>query len=186
MPDESMWEGFFDPCRVLRLLGLDASVADAVEFGSGYGTFAVPAAAIIGGTLYAFDIEPAMIEATRRHAEEKGIGNIQYHLRDFVSQGTGLPRESVDYVMLFNILHAEDPRALLREAHGILRIGGKIGIMHWNHDPETPRGPPMEIRSKPEECRKWAEQEGFDMIQPHIDLPPYHYGMVGKKKNKLY
>jgi SAM-dependent methyltransferase len=181
MPDEGMWQGFFDPCRVLRLLDLDASIVDAVEFGCGYGTFAVPAAGIIRGTLHAFDIEPAMIEATRVKAKTEGVANIQYHLCDFVVQGTGLHQESVDYVMIFNLLHAENPRVLLHEAHDILREGGKVGIMHWNYDPETPRGPPMEIRPRPAACRKWAEEEGFVMIKSHIDLPPYHYGMVGKK-----
>jgi hypothetical protein len=42
----------------------------------------------------------------------------------------------------------------------------------------------MGIRPKPEECRTWAEEEGFVMINPHVDLPPYHYGMIGQKRFK--
>jgi ubiquinone/menaquinone biosynthesis C-methylase UbiE len=52
----------------------------------------------------------------------------------------------VDYAMLFNILHAEQPERLLREARRILAPHGLLGIIHWNYDPSTPRGPSMEIR----------------------------------------
>ncbi len=43
--------------------------------------------------------------------------------------------------MLFNILHAAESGALLAEARRVLKVGGKLGVMHWNYDPTTPRGP---------------------------------------------
>ncbi len=59
---------------------------------------------------------------------------------------------------------------------------GLVGIIHWNYDPETPRGPEMNIRPRPEQCRQWAEQAGFKITGDGIiDLPPYHYGMALKK-----
>ena len=89
---------------------------------------------------------------------------------------------SVDYVMLFNILHHADPIALLVEAHRILRAGGKAGVIHWNYDPQTPRGPGMDIRPKPFDMRKWILQAGFQLSEDRfIDLPPYHYGFVARK-----
>lgn len=181
MPDENVWQGFFDPGHALRLLALDEAIGDAVDFGCGYGTFAIPAAQIIRGQLHAFDIEPEMIAATRQKATAAGAANIRFHLGDFVSNGTGLVAGSVDYVMLFNLLHAEHPRGLLREAHRILRVGGQLAIMHWNYDPLTPRGPPLAIRPRPEQCRQWLAEEKFDVIKAGVDLPPYHYGMVGRK-----
>ena len=37
----------------------------------------------------------------------------------------------------------------------------------------------MSIRPRPEQCRDWAEQVGFQLLPPGlIDLPPYHYGFV--------
>lgn len=181
MPEEARWCEFFDPERILAAMGLGGDVGDAVDFGCGYGTFAIPAAGRIRGTLYGFDIEPAMIAACDRLAQRSGLSNVQFACRDFTTAGTGLAPASVDYAMLFNILHAEDPRALLREAHRILCVGGKVGIMHWNYDPLTPRGPPMEMRPKPEQCQQWTEQEGFVLVNKHIGLPPYHFGMVGQK-----
>jgi len=88
----------------------------------------------------------------------------------------------VDYVMLFNILHAENPVNLLREAWRILAPGGHTGIIHWNYDPETPRGPPMAIRPRPENCLLWIKEAGFVIEKKHINLPPYHYGILARKK----
>ena len=179
MPDESMWAGFFDPPTVLAKLELTKQIGDVVEVGCGYGTFTLPAARIVRGTVHTFDIEAAMVEYARAKVQEAGLSNVRLEVRDIIERGTGLPDASVDYVMLFNILHAECPDVLLREAHRVLRSGGRLGIMHWNHDPSTPRGPSMAIRPRPEQCRKWAEQAGFQLVgQPLIDRPPYHYGIV--------
>jgi hypothetical protein len=83
--------------------------------------------------------------------------------------------------MLFNILHIERPEAMLRESWKILRGGGRLGIVHWNYDPSTPRGPSMKIRIKPEQCIQWAKETGFSHPQQY-DLKPYHYGIVMRKE----
>jgi len=181
MPDEKMWAPFFDADHILTQLGFNDRTADVVEFGCGYGTFTVAAAARTHGTIFTFDIEPAMVEATDRKARERGQSNARCLLRDFVGDGTGLTDNSVGYAMLFNILHAENPLALLREAHRVLRPGGKVGVIHWNYDPSTPRGPDMSIRVRPEQCQAWTREAGFVLTLPLISLPPYHYGLVGQK-----
>ncbi|MBS3142196.1 class I SAM-dependent methyltransferase [Candidatus Woesearchaeota archaeon] len=177
MPQESIWGAFFEPASILDALGVDSSVSDVAEFGCGYGTFTIPTAKMVSGKVYALDIDPEMIEATKRKAKENRIHTVETMLRDFVSDGSGLEDESVDYVMLFNILHAEEPKRLLKEAHRILRPHGKLGIVHWNYDPSTPRGPPMEIRPTPEQCIDWAGKVGFNSPRRY-DLKPYHYGVV--------
>ena len=182
MPDETMWSGFFSPTETLAKLGLTASCGDVADFGCGYGTFTIPAARLVRGIVHALDIEADMVGATRRKAEDAGPGNVRVVRRDFVADGTGLPDGSIDYAMLFNLLHCEQPEVLLREAWRILSPGGRLGIMHWNHDPSTPRGPSMEIRPRPEQCCEWAEGIGFQLAIPErIDLPPYHFGWVMEK-----
>jgi SAM-dependent methyltransferase len=182
MPSEEMWQGFFDVQTVLRKLGLTAACRNVVDFGCGYGTFTIPAARIASGVVYALDIEPEMVELTRCKAKAACLNNIEVRQRDFVVEGSGLPDTTVDYAMLFNILHAEERTMLLQEAWRVLKEGGKLAIIHWNHDPSTPRGPTMNIRPRPEDCRSWAEQIGFELLPPGlIDLPPYHYGFVFRR-----
>lgn len=181
MPEEKLWSTYFDPEVILTQLGLIEAMYDVADFGCGYGTFTLAAARKVKGMVYALDIEPEMIDATKEKAETANLSNIQTCLRDFMAEGSGLDPESVDYVMLFNILHAEQPVGLLREAWRILRPGGKAGIMHWRYDPTTPRGPSMEIRPKPEQCLQWILAAGLQIVNSLIELPPYHYGMIGCK-----
>ena len=125
------------------------------------------------------DIDPEMVAITKQNA---GLGNVRTYVRDFVVDGTGLPDANVQYAMLFNILHAECPDALLLEAHRVLATDDRLGIIHWNYDPTTPRGPAMDIRPRPEQCLDWSESVGFHLLEPGIvDLPPYHYGMAMKR-----
>jgi ubiquinone/menaquinone biosynthesis C-methylase UbiE len=177
MPDKGMWEDFFNPAEVLKIMQVDENVKDVAEFGCGYGTFTIPAAKLAQGTVYAIDLEKEMLVLTEKEAARHNLHNIKIMLRDFMTDGTGLRNESVDYVMLFNILHVEHPDILLKESYRILRSQGKLGIFHWNYDPSTPRGPSMDIRPKPEQCIQWAENAGFINSQKY-DLKPYHYGIV--------
>jgi len=181
MPEKDMWENFFNPDEVLAKLGLNSKINNVAEFGCGYGTFTIPAAKVIKGEIFAIDIEPEMIEMTQKRAKEQGLNNVKTILRDFVTDGSGLKDESVDFVMIFNILHFENPIAILRRAYSILTPGGKAGVIHWNYDVTTPRGPDLSIRPKPEQCQDWIKKAGFDLVIPLVELPPYHYGIVGKK-----
>jgi SAM-dependent methyltransferase len=180
MPAEELWESFFKPFDILRTLEVNSTVVDAVEFGCGHGTFTIPAAKIISGTLYGIDIVSDRIARVRERAKMEGLTNIVLRLRDFIDEGSGLEDNSVDYVMLFNILHDEDPKRILDESYRILKPGGKVGIIHWRHDSSTPRGPPMDIRPTPEQCRVWATNAGFSFLSAH-DLRPYHYGLLFRK-----
>jgi len=182
MPPEEMWNGFFDPFTVLKKLGLTVDCRDVLEFGCGYGTFTIPAARLIQGTVHALDIDPQMIDATNAKLLSSKVSNVNLQLRDFVSDGTGMPDDSIDYVMLFNILHAVERDAMLNDAWRILAPNGTLAVMLWNYDSKTPRGPSMDIRPRPSDCKSWVENSGFQMIgNDSIDLPPFHYGFVFKK-----
>lgn len=179
MPDEKVWDSFFEAESILEKLELTTACFNIVEFGCGYGTFTIPAARIVRGTVYALDIEPKMLDITRIHADEAQLTNIECIARDFIRDGTGLADASVDYAMVFNILHAEQPVKLLQETYRVILDGGLLGITHWNYDATTPRGPAMEIRPRPEQCNQWAVEAGFTLVSDGIlDLPSYHYGMV--------
>jgi ubiquinone/menaquinone biosynthesis C-methylase UbiE len=181
MPEEQMWQGYFDPEHILNSLGVVSLTGNIVDFGCGYGTFAIGAAKRTKGIIYAIDIDEEMIQITQKKVNENRLENVSVIRRDFINEGTGLPNNYCEFAMLFNILHAEEPIKILLEAKRNLNKGGNVGIIHWNYDPSTPRGPSMSIRPRPEQCQKWLIEAGFTMEGKIISLPPYHYGMVGKK-----
>lgn len=183
MPPMEMWEGFFKPNEILKALGLDHTVRDVAEFGCGFGTFTIPAAKAISGRIFALDIEKEMVDLVSGRAQKESLHNVDCRLRDFIRDGTSLADDRVDYGMLFNILHDERPGRILGEAYRIVKPGGRIGIIHWNYDSSTPRGPPMAIRPRPEQCIEWAVEAGFTFGSRH-DLRPYHYGLVFSKPKK--
>lgn len=181
MPDEAYWNSLFGIDDILDWLQLPTS-SRVVEVGVGYGTFAVPIAKrLTGGTVVGFDIDPTMVEATRRNVENAGLSNVACIVRDVVTQGTGLAPGSVDVVLLFNILHFTGRRLLLQEADRILASGGTAAIMHWRRDIPTPRGPSVELR--PTEAQILAAVEGLH-LRPRgkgILLEPFHFGLQLEK-----
>lgn len=63
MPEEAYWESLFDVPLILSRLGID-QFHDIAELGCGYGTFTLPIAQTIEGTVYTFDVNPAMLART--------------------------------------------------------------------------------------------------------------------------
>lgn len=184
MPDEACWASFFDPKVILdRLLVNKGDCYHLVEFGCGYGTFTLPAANRTRGRVTALDIDPEMMSLVRQRAHARKISNVRAELRDFVESNTGLGDGTQGHAMVFNLLHIEDPLALLREAHRTLQPGGILSVIHWRSDIETPRGPPLAIRPKPDQCAAWIAEAGFDSILP-VDLgggAPYHFGVIAQR-----
>ena len=138
MPPADVWESFFDAAAIVNTLSGGRVDGDVVEFGSGYGTFTIPVAKRASGTVVALDIDPLMVEATAARATRAGVTNVVVEQRDFVADGSGRAAGSASFAMLFNILHIEDPVGLLREAHRMLRPGGRAGVIHWKGSSRFP------------------------------------------------
>ncbi|HEY3395956.1 MAG TPA: class I SAM-dependent methyltransferase [Lacipirellulaceae bacterium] len=173
MPDEAYWESLFDVPRILARLGI-SRFHDVAEFGCGYGTFTVPIARAVSGTVYTFDVDPAMLART---AERCARLRVVCEKRDVMEAGFGL---KADAALLFNILHCENPVALLRHSAEALKGGGEVLVIHWRYG-ETPRGPSLRIRPKPEQIVEWAREAGLQLAGEIIDLPPWHYGLALRK-----
>jgi len=180
MPEEKMWEQFFDVEKILDELEINNGIQRLVDFGFGYGTFTIPASKKIKGMIYAYDIEDALNKELESKLKINNITNVIPFTRDFISSGTDLQNEEVDYVMLFNILHADESIDILKETFRILKKKGRVGVIHWNYDPGTPRGPSMSVRPKPEELKNMLTNAGFSIIKHNINLPPYHYGILAQ------
>jgi SAM-dependent methyltransferase len=174
MPDEAYWETLFDVPLVLARLGIDDTLGDVVELGCGYGTFSIPIARTIRGTLHTFDVDPAMVARTIERGAELPARKLVCQLRDVMADGFGVT--GADAALVFNLLHCEEPVALLDRAADAVRPGGHLLVIHWRYA-DTPRGPSLDIRPRPEQIAAWAIETG--RLVPEggaINLPPWHYG----------
>lgn len=179
MPGEAQWEALFDLGLFVARLGIDTDLGDVVELGCGYGTFTVPVAERISGTLHTYDVDAAMVRRTRERVMQAGLHNVVVEQRDVVARGFGVSPASQDGCLLFNILHHDEPVALLRTAACSLRPSGRLFAVHWRHDPSTPRGPSLSIRPRAEQIVVWAKEAGMlAATDTVVDLPPWHYGVV--------
>lgn len=178
MPDERYWETLFDPPLILDRLGINSAVQDVAELGCGYGTFTLPIAKAIRGTIYTCDIDPQMVARTKERAMQAGANNVICRELDVMEHGFGVPNP-VDVVLLFNILHCEEPERLLGHAAAAVRQNGRVLVIHWRYDPTTPRGPALDIRPKPEQMVRWAVNGGQLIWHNEVlQLPPWHYGLA--------
>jgi len=180
MPPVEYWESLLDPEGTLDRLGFSRGLhARVAELGCGYGTFSLPVARR-AGELMTFDLDEAMVRQTLSRASAAGLKNVRASVRDVVASGYGAEPGSCDAVLLMNILHCEEPVQMLCDAALALAPGrGRLYATHWRHDPSTPRGPPLDIRPKPEQLDEWASATGLLRVERGpIDCPPWHYGWV--------
>jgi ubiquinone/menaquinone biosynthesis C-methylase UbiE len=114
-----------DPIRVLSPYVRDGDVV--LDIGSGPGFFAIPLARLVGdgGLVVAVDIQPKMLEKTRRRAVRAGVaGRIRLHLA--TTEGLGLDAKA-DFALVFWMAHeVEDLGRLFSEIFIALSPGGSV------------------------------------------------------------
>lgn len=180
MPSEKMWDTFFNPIEILNKMDINKQIKTIIDVGCGYGTFLFPIAELVSTRAIGIDIDNEMIESCRNKIKKQNTSKIKLINGDISNDDTLKELKKyngdIDYITLFNILHCEEPIKLLENVYDILNKDGKVGVIHWNHE-ETPRGPSMEIRPKPEMIIEWASKAGF-VLKKQIELPPHHFGLV--------
>ena len=166
MPEQEYWESLVDVPLTINRFELHR-YHNVAEMGCGYGTFTEPIAKVITGKVFAYDIDPTMIATTQARTAHLNVTTIE---RDIFAAGFDFP---VDAVLLFNILHCEEPERLLRIAAD---AAPDILVTHWIQG-STPRGPRSEIRPAPERIAIWASNSGLE-VSESFPLPPWHFGMI--------
>jgi len=114
------------PGRILR--GLVGPGDTAADLGCGPGFFTLPLAEMVGdeGCVIAVDLQQAMLDKVGSRAERKGLAS-RIHPRRCEAGSLGLDGERADFALAFWMVHeVPDQRRFLREAHELLRSGGRL------------------------------------------------------------
>jgi ubiquinone/menaquinone biosynthesis C-methylase UbiE len=101
-----------------------------LDYGCGPGFCTIPAAKIVSsqGMIYALDIHPLSIKIIKKKIKKHSLKNVKTILTD---NGTGLPGESIDVALLFNVIFMiKDKEKLIDELHRILKKGGIISVVN--------------------------------------------------------
>jgi SAM-dependent methyltransferase len=100
-----------------------------LDLGSGGGIDVLLSARRVGpaGKAYGLDMTPEMLELARRHQREAGVDNVEFLLGTL--EDIPLPDGSVDVVISNCVINlAADKDVVLREAHRVLRPGGRFAV----------------------------------------------------------
>ena len=113
--------------RVLEETGVQEGDM-VLDFGCGSGSYVRPLARMVGpyGKIYALDMNPQAIRTVKNFAAKNQLANIETIISDCK---TGLTDGSMDYVLLFDVLHhLTRPEAVLAEFHRILKPDGILAM----------------------------------------------------------
>ena len=130
------------------------------DLGAGGGWFTIRLARRVGpnGLVYAEDIQPQMIDATRRRAQHERLTNVRTVLG--TPTDPRLPRK-IDAVLIVDAYHEiEDPVVLLKNVLHSLNPQGRVGVVGYLPGGGGP-GPAPEERVAPETVVKAAEAAGL-------------------------
>jgi len=101
----------------------------AMDIGSGMGFFTIPMSVIAGerGKAIAVDLQPEMLVGLEKKAQKAGSANITFHQCGFDSLNVGQWNGTVDFALIFMMLHeVPDADRLIQEVHSVLAPGGKV------------------------------------------------------------
>jgi ubiquinone/menaquinone biosynthesis C-methylase UbiE len=128
-------DSFNPPRNTLAAVGIKPGDT-VLDFGCGRGGFAAAAAEVVGpeGKVYALDANPFAVESFQKKARRKNLA----HVEALHSDGpTGLPDESVDVVLLYDVFHElAEPEAVLAELARALKPAGTLSFSDHHLKPE--------------------------------------------------
>lgn len=99
-----------------------------LDYGCGPGAYISALGRLLGtsGKIYALDINPLAIRAVQKIALREKIENLETIQSD---RETGLPDNSLDVVLLYDVFHGlSNPRGVLEEIHRVLKPDGILSF----------------------------------------------------------
>ncbi len=110
------------------------------EVGAGTGFYSLRIAKQIspGGTVYANDLQPEMLDLLRKNAAREEVSNIQFI--QGAESNPHLPAARLDYVLLVDVYHElAHPQAMLGEIAKSLKPDGELVLLEFRkEDPNVP------------------------------------------------
>jgi cyclopropane fatty-acyl-phospholipid synthase-like methyltransferase len=159
------------PQRVIEALKLPPAAAVA-DIGAGTGYFSVRlSSALPQGTVYAVDVERAMLDHIEKRAAAAKLTNVVTVLAS--ANDAQLPKP-VDAVLVVDTYHHIPNRtAYFRQLRSSLAQAGRVAIVDFRKD--SPEGPPPEFRFEAEQIVAEMKDAGFVLDARHDFLPRQHY-----------
>ena len=146
-----------------------------LDFGCGSGNYTIPAARVVGeqALVYAIDEDKEALDRLMSKAKSKGLKNI-VSLEASGRSGVALDNESVDVVLLYDILHyyyfseEADRRQLIREVYRVLKPNGLLSLYPTHLEPHME--PNLDVVKREIEESNFHEQNEYSgMIMVHDD-----------------
>ena len=160
----------------------DQHVADFGAGGGGHFTFPLARRVGRGGMVYAVDVVPDNLKGIKRRAVAEGVSHVRVvHSNLEVIGATAITEESLGRVLVVNVLYQNVHHDhILKEAHRLLKPGGKLLVVDWRSD--TGRvGPPVARRVSAEQLKDIAVSVGFE-LEREVAASLWHYGLIFLKK----
>jgi ubiquinone/menaquinone biosynthesis C-methylase UbiE len=157
-PDRVMQELAFRPGERVAVIGA----------GSGYFTRRISRAVGPGGTVWAIDIRPELLEVIEQRARKEGLANIRCQRVD--ANDPQLPADGVDTVLMVDTLHyVKDRASYARRLRAGLAPGGRIVVIDFRPKApgERPWGPPPEQNMPREEVDAAMAEAGLVAARAH-------------------
>ncbi|MFZ2071476.1 MAG: class I SAM-dependent methyltransferase [Halobacteriota archaeon] len=112
---------------ILKEIGIKAGDF-VLDYGCGPGSYIIPLTGLVGkeGKIYAIDVHPLAIQMVQNIASKKQLTNVKTICSDCK---TGLPDNSIDVVLLYDVLHdLSNPDEVLEELHRVLKPNGVLSV----------------------------------------------------------
>lgn len=154
------------------------------DFGCGaFGYFTFLLAKTIGksGSVYAVDIIKDNLESIKKRARIDNLPQVKTIWSDLeVVGGAKIDADSLDSVLLVNVLHQSDKKTnVLKESMRVLKPGGRFLLVEWN-EKDSPFILSSAHKVSRQEVKKLVSFLGIK-VEEEFEAGNYHYGFLLRK-----
>lgn len=168
------------PDRVLAALELKPGMKVA-DIGAGSGYYSWRMAELVGksGTVFAVDVQPAMLQILRRSMSEHGAENVKPVLG--TETDPKLPAGSLDLAIMVDVYHElEYPYEMLAAIVKALKPGGHVAFVEFRADDPAVPIKPLHTMGEAQ-VRREAAVQSLEWVKTVSDLPWQHIIVFRKK-----